>query len=62
MSGPGWDELPEELRSLISRSLLLRTRVERIDAALLDEDAPDAPESPVNTQLRELAAALRTRQ
>ena len=61
MSGPGWDELPEELRALISRSLSLRTRVERIDAALLEEDAADAPESPVNTQLRELAAALRAR-
>lgn len=61
MSGPGWDELPEELRSLISRSLALRTRVERIDTALLDEDASGATESPVNTQLRELAAALKAR-
>jgi hypothetical protein len=33
--------------------------VERIDAALFEETAPDAEENPVNAQLRELAAALR---
>ena len=37
MSGPGWDELPEEFRALIGRSLLLQKRVERIDAALLED-------------------------
>jgi regulator of CtrA degradation len=58
MSGPGWDDLPEAFRILISRSLLLQRRVERIDAALLDEGLAEPPASPVTTQLRELAAAL----
>ena len=57
--GPGWDDLPEEFRALIARSLNLRKRVERIDAALLEDAHPDSIESPVTLQLRELAAALR---
>jgi regulator of CtrA degradation len=61
MAGPGWDELPEEFRALITRSLNLQKRVERIDAALLEE-VPAEPESnPVSIQLRELAEALRLR-
>ena len=59
MSGPGWDELPETFRALIHRSLALQKRVERIDAALLDEGRSEAVDSPVTIQLRELAAALR---
>jgi len=59
MGGPGWDELPEELHTLISRSLHLRKRVERIDAALLDEGVPAPDGNPVNIQLKDLAAALR---
>ena len=58
MSGPGWDELPREFVTLVDRSLNLRKRVERIDAALLDGGAPVAGVNPVNVQLRELAAAL----
>jgi len=60
--GPGWDELPDEFRALIARSLRLRKRVERIDAALLENGARPADESPVSVQLRELAAALRSRE
>ena len=59
MGGPGWDDLPSEFRALISRSLHLQKRVERIDAALLDTPAPDADSNPVTMQLRQLAAALR---
>jgi regulator of CtrA degradation len=59
MTGPGWDEQPEQFRALISRSLLLQKRVERIDAALLEEGAPEAGDNPVSIQLRDLAAALR---
>jgi regulator of CtrA degradation len=59
MGGPGWAELPAEFRSLVSRSLHLQHRVERIDAALLEEEAPAPDANPVTTQLRELAAALR---
>jgi regulator of CtrA degradation len=61
MSGPGWEDLPEEFRTLIGRSLLLQKRVERIDAALLDEGQAEPMDNPVNIQLRELAAALRAR-
>jgi regulator of CtrA degradation len=59
MSGPGWDDLPTAFRTLIERSLQLQKRVERIDAAFLEDGTPVAEESPVNAQLRELAAALR---
>ena len=59
MSGPGWDDLPEEFRALVSRSLLLQKRVERIDAALLEAGTTEMQANPVNIQLKELAAALR---
>jgi regulator of CtrA degradation len=59
MGGPGWTDLPAEFRSLVSRSLHLQHRVERIDAALLEEEAPGPEVNPVTMQLRELAAALR---
>jgi len=61
MAGPGWDELPEEFRALISRSLNLQKRVERIDAALLEENPQEPETNPVSIQLRELAEALRLR-
>jgi len=61
MAGPGWDELPAEIRTLISRSLNLQKRVERIDAALLEESPPEQEANPVSIQLRELAEALRLR-
>jgi len=59
-SGPGWDELPDAFRELIERSLNLQKRVERIDAALFEETTPEAEDNPVNAQLRELAAALKS--
>jgi len=59
-SGPGWDELPDAFRELIERSLNLQKRVERIDAALFEEPTPEAEDNPVNAQLRELAAALKS--
>jgi regulator of CtrA degradation len=59
MGGPGWAELPEEFRKLVARSLNLHKRVERIDAALLEENLPEASVNAVNLQLKELAAALR---
>jgi len=61
MSGPGWEDLPGAFRALIERSLLLQKRVERIDAALLEEGQAEAVDSPVSVQLRELAAALKAR-
>src|SRR5437868_2290028 len=61
MSGPGWEDLPEEFRTLIGRSLLLQKRVERIDAALLEDGQTEPMDNPVSVQLRDLAAALRAR-
>ena len=61
MSGPGWEDLPEEFRTLIGRSLALQKRVERIDAALLEEGQAEPMDNPVSIQLRDLAAALRER-
>jgi regulator of CtrA degradation len=58
-TGPGWDELPTEFGKLIERSLHLQKRVERIDKALLEDGVRVVEDNPVNTQLRELAAALR---
>ena len=58
MAGPGWDELPDEFRTLVSRSLNLQKRVERIDSALLEEIAPGPQQNPVKAQLKELADAL----
>ena len=61
-AGPGWDDLPDAFRTLIQRSLSLQKRVERIDAALLEDGVPAAGEdNPVNAQLRDLAAALNGR-
>jgi regulator of CtrA degradation len=57
--GPCWEELPKEFRSLVMRSLALQKRVERIDAALLEDSLVGADCNPVSIQLRELAAALR---
>jgi regulator of CtrA degradation len=56
--GPGWDELPQAFRDLVAQSVLLQKRVERIDAALLEESVEAVPNA-VNLQLRDLAAALR---
>ncbi len=57
--GPGWDDLPDKFRALIERSLNLQKRVERIDAAFLEDGVPQAEDNPVNAQLRDLAAALK---
>jgi regulator of CtrA degradation len=62
MNGPGWDDLPEAFRALIGRSLNLQKRVERIDAALLEDSNSEPVDNPVSVQLRELAAALRERE
>lgn len=59
--GPGWAEMPEDFRTLVSRSLHLQKRVERIDAALFEEAVAEPESNPVNIQLRDLAAALRAR-
>lgn len=60
-SGPGWEDLPIELKDLIARSVRLQTRVQKIDRAMHARPA-DAPQAPavnaVNQQLDRLAAAF----
>ena len=61
MAGPGWDDLPDPFRSLVARSLALRTRVERIDAALRADRWVEDAANPVNESIAALAAALGAR-
>lgn len=58
--GPGWDGLPERLRSLIVRSLQLQERVQRLDGAF-GSDGPPAAGNPVREQISRIAAAFGTR-
>jgi len=54
--GPGWDGLPQRLRTLIRRSLDLQQRVVRLDAALRRPPAP--AENPVAREIGRIAAAF----
>ncbi|HZP21595.1 MAG TPA: DUF1465 family protein [Bauldia sp.] len=59
VGGPGWDDLPERLRTLIQRSLVLQERVRKLDGALGAAAATQADENPVARQLGRLAEAFR---
>jgi len=62
MNGPGWDQLPDTFRDLVTRSLKLQKRVERIDTALLEQVQEIANESnPVGEQIEALSEALKRR-
>ncbi len=58
MSGPGWDTLPDEFKSLVSRSLALQKRIEQIDASLLEDETQPDNSNPVGDQIRDLAEAI----
>ncbi len=58
MDGPGWNNLPEDFKALVSRSLALQKRVEQIDASLLDEVLGELTTNPVADQIQELARAI----
>ena len=58
MSGPGWENLPDEFRSLVSRSLALQKRIEQIDASLLEDEPQPENSNPVGDQIRDLAEAI----
>jgi len=55
--GPAFDDLPEPLRHLIRRSLLLQERVRRLDSLLHPLEMPEV-ENPVARQIGRLNAAL----
>ena len=57
--GPGWDDLPEQLRDLVDRSTRLQARIRRLDGALGSEPVlPPAPDNPVLSQLGRIAKAF----
>ncbi len=57
--GSGWDDLPEKLRDLISRSLRLQERVRKLDGILEPVDpAAEEAENPVARQIGQLSAAF----
>ncbi len=59
MQGPGWDGLPERLQLLITRSLTLQERVQRLDGAFVAEgDGAPATDNPVREQLGRIEAAF----
>jgi regulator of CtrA degradation len=60
-SEPGWDGVPETLRSLVERSQRLQDRIRRLDEAIYAEDAGagEVP-NPVGEQLGLLDRAFRS--
>ena len=58
MNGPGWTDLPEDFKGLVTRSLALQKRVEQIDAAFLKDTVLLDTSNPVADQIHELALAI----
>jgi regulator of CtrA degradation len=59
-SGPGWDEVPEMLRSLVERSQRLQDRIRRLDEAIYTEHREEvSARNPVGEQLGLLDRAFR---
>mgnify|MGYP001827610731 FL=1 len=58
MNGPGWTDLPEEFKGLVTRSLALQKRVEQIDAAFLKDTVLLDTGNPVADQIQQLAQAI----
>lgn len=58
-SGPGWDEVPETLRTLVERSRRLQDRIRRLDEAIYAEnETVEAAPNPVADQLGLLSRAF----
>jgi regulator of CtrA degradation len=56
--GAGWDELPQRLKDLISRSMRLEERIRRLDGAM-ERTVGDAPaNNPVGQQIGRIAKAF----
>jgi regulator of CtrA degradation len=56
--GPGFDSLPEQLRHLIHRSLLLQERVRRLHGLLHPDREAAAGDNPVARQIGRISEAL----
>ena len=58
-TGPGWDEVPETLRTLVERSRRLQDRIRRLDEAIYAEnETVEAAPNPVADQLGLLSRAF----
>ena len=59
MDGPCWEQLPEQFRKLVARSLALQKRIERIDSAIMEGQAGERePSNPVAARLHQLTEAF----
>jgi regulator of CtrA degradation len=56
-SGPGWNDLTDRLRELITRSMRLQNRIRTLDEAIYQSEQRPA-ENPVSEQIGRLSAAL----
>jgi regulator of CtrA degradation len=58
MEGPAWSDLPDELRTLVARSISLQGRIVRLDQALRAPPDPAPADNPVARDLGRLAQAF----
>jgi len=60
MTGPGWDNVPEEFVALVRRSLVLHKRINILDKEIYGERSqkPAQPENPVTAQINLLETAF----
>lgn len=54
-TGPGWDEVPEQLKSLIERSVRLQERIRKLDAAIYGGEREQPAPNAVAAQLGKLS-------
>ena len=60
-SGPGWDEIPEALKSLVERSVRLQGRIRKLDAVIYGGEREDVAFNAVAAQLGQLNQIFGTR-
>lgn len=58
--GEGWDELPEQLKSLVEKSINLQRRIAHLDKALTKDktDPEESSPNPIASQLDALSSAF----
>ncbi|WP_417687205.1 DUF1465 family protein [Roseibium sp.] len=58
-NGAAWDDLPDSLKALVSRSVRLQERIVHLDQALYRDETPaEADDNPVFAQISQLHAAF----
>ena len=58
LSGSGWDDLPDDFRGLVRRSLVLQKRVRLLDSEIYQQQTNEQPENPINAQIDLLETAF----